>query len=120
MTPIKPRKKWDPRNYNSGSGQIFDNDSYSGNIRFIVFSCLAMYVGWHFDEAARWLWHQFGEVLVVSPAKEKWHRMVAIALCAGGIIMGLLNMHMIFFKRRKKTKETEIEQLRQLHDSHTE
>lgn len=115
MNPIKQRKKWDPRNYNSGPGQIFDNDSYAGNFRFVVFSCMAMYVGWHLDEVARWLWLQFGEVLVVSPAKEKWHRMVTVALCSGGIIMGLLNMHMIFLKRRNKIKEAEIEKLRQFH-----
>lgn len=116
MNTTKQRKKWDPRNYYFGPGQIFDSDSYIGNFRSIVFSCLVMYVGWHLDEAGRWLWHQFGEVLVVSPAKERWHRMVTVALCSVGIILGLLNMHRIFLRRRNKVKEAEIEKLRQFHD----
>lgn len=113
MNPIKQRKRFDPSNYNSGPGQIFDNTTYVGNIRSIVFFGLAIFIGWHLDEIGRWLWHQFGEELIVSPAKERWHRIVVIALGSGGIIFSLLHMHLVFLKRRRQARDAQDALLRQ-------
>lgn len=116
----KGKKKGDPRNYYMGAGQFFDSYTYIGNIRSIALFSLMTYIGWHFDEIGRWLWHQFGNELIVSSGKERWHRMVVVAMGTGGSIVSVLFMYRIFLKRHKQNKENEIERLRQFHNSHKE
>jgi cytochrome bd-type quinol oxidase subunit 1 len=101
------RGKFDPDSHNFGPGQLFDNATYIGNIRFIIFFGLAIFAGWHLDEVGRWLWHLFGEELVVSSAKEKWHRIVVVVMGGCGIIVALLHMHLVYLKRRRRPRDAQ-------------
>lgn len=85
----------------SGPGQIFDGRSYAGSIRFIVFSILVIYVGWHADDVGRWIFHQFGENLIVSPGQEAWHQMVALGMGIVGIVIGLINIYTQYTGRKR-------------------
>lgn len=83
-------------------GQFFDNGTYAGNLRSIVVFILMIYIGGYIDDIGRWIWHQYGEELIVSPGQEMWHQVVARAIGVVGIIFSLRNMQSIHTKHRNK------------------
>ncbi len=87
----------------SAPDQIFDGRTYAGCVRFLFFSFLVIYVGWHIDEINRWIGHQFGEELIVAPGKEAWHRVVALGMGTVGIVIGLLDVYKIYTQRPKNS-----------------
>lgn len=109
------RKRGDLRNYYLGKGQFFDTNSVLGNVRSLILGLFVCLVGWYLDEIGRWLWHQFGNELIVSPAKERWHRLVSTTMGLTLIVISLLQLIFIARDRRKQTKEAEIEQLRRFY-----
>lgn len=82
-------------------GQLFDNESYVGNILSIVVFFSMICIGGYIDDIGRWIWHQYGEELIVSPGKEAWHKVVARTIGVVGIIFSLINMQSIYANRKK-------------------
>lgn len=97
------KKKWDPKNSNREPGQIFDRTTYMGQLRLMAFGLLTIFGGRHIDEAGQWLWHQFGEELVVSPAKAAWHGIVAFGFGLSFVIMSIVSMLLIYNDRKERS-----------------
>ncbi|MDD2701904.1 MAG: hypothetical protein PHH36_11815 [Sideroxydans sp.] len=113
----KGKKKDNPRNYYMGKGQLFDHHSIRGNANSILLGLLVCIVGWNIDEIGRWLWHQFGNELIVSHQKESWHRMVAMAIGLGITLISLLQLISVLRTRNRYERAMETEQLQQVQDS---
>ena len=83
-------------------GQFFDRATYTGHIRAIILGFLVIFGGRHIDEAGQWLWRQFGNELVVTPEKARWHATVALGLGLLFVIPGIASILRVYNDRQRK------------------
>lgn len=84
-----------------GKGQFLDQTSYLGNIRLALLGCVLVIFGWYLDEIGHWLWHQFGEELVVQPGKMRRDVIAFIVMGCIAIVSAAVNLIRVFLLHRK-------------------
>jgi len=87
--------------------KLFDVKSYRGNLRFGIFACAFMYVGWHIYDFLAWWDSLWGVTSEINPGKQAWARLWAVIIGGVGIVTALACTIMIPINRRRAINSAE-------------
>ncbi len=89
-----------------GPGKIFDQRSYWGNVRAIMFGLAAIYIGWHAYDILAWWDNLWGATPKINPGKQATAQFWSVIMGGGIVLISIACMIMIPINRRRAAKST--------------